>query len=1147
MSGDSSWRAVDRLARHGAERSRTRLSVRPALTLELGRGRHALVLLLRIRERGRAEVLRRVREPRSSSACPLVRHAESRPASSSAASAVRRSRRRRTPAAPAAEHCRPRCRAPPRLRPLRRPRRLHDAVGEPRRRGGARAALALLRDGRTLIERYGGTVEKFIGDAVMAVWGTPIATRGRRRARGACRRSTSSRPCRRSGTRSARLSSAREPASSPERPRSRSAPRARAWSPATSSTPHRASSRPPSPGTVLVGESTRRATEASIVYEDAGAHELKGKDEAGPALARASRRRRAARAPSSRRGSRRRSSVAIASCGSSRSSSTRRPTSGRRSSSRSPGSPASASHASSWEFEKYIDGLADDRLWHRGRCLSYGEGVAYWALAEMVRMRCASPRTRSRPRRARSCAPRSTEHLLDPEERALRRAAARHLLGSRKARPETRRTSSPPGASSSSGSPRPRPTVLVFEDMQWADSGLLDFLEYLLEWSRAHPLFVLVLARPELADKRPAWGGGKRSFASLYLEPLSPQAMDELLDGLVPGLPEDVRAGVLARAEGVPLYAVETVRMLLDRGLLVREGNALPADRADRRARGAGDAARAHRRSTRRAVDGGAAPRPGRSGAREDVHKAGLGVAHRARRDRPRAASRSARAQGGPRRSRQTPALPSAASTPSCRTSSATSPTRRCRSESARPNTSAPRSSSSPCRAPTKRRSSRWSRRTTSTPGTPPRRRGCRRHPLPSTRDARARRRASGVAGCQRRGATRIRARDRAHRRDPLVQADLHERAGLMAFTGARPEEAGTHFEAAIALFDQAGETHARARVEARLAQIMWDRGRLEEGLERMDRSYQELSQEEPDRRSRRRSQHNSDGSSSSPVATTSRWSASSPRSGLPRAWRSRRRSRRRSIPRRSCSSRTGGKLEGLALLRYALEVALEHDKPSAALRAYFNLADTLAPGRPLRGGRDDGSRRPRVRTARRQPLPGAPLPRPELRALRPGSSGMRCSRWLPQLPEELEAAGRRIGVCGEHLRHRQRPPGQRVDEASGWSPARRFRDLRSTHRSAPRHAMRPSPRSPRARRCERGASCREIALDTSDEMGLSRRSTSRSRSSRRSRLHSSSRDTATRRGACSPSSTSLPAGSRPQFLQAQALRFRARLVGLDG
>src|SRR5207244_7669821 len=91
--------------------------------------------------------------------------------------------------------------------------------------------------------------------------------------------------------------------------------------------------------------------------------------------------------------------------------------------------------------------------------------------------------------------------------------------------------------------------------------------------SRTHPLFVLALARPELADKRPSWGAGKRNFTSLYLEPLSPQAMEELLAGLVPGLPDELRQRILERAEGVPLYAVETVRMLLDRGVLAREGN----------------------------------------------------------------------------------------------------------------------------------------------------------------------------------------------------------------------------------------------------------------------------------------------------------------------------------------------------------------------------------------------------------------------------------------------------------------------------------------------------------------------------------------------------------------------------------------------
>ena len=108
--------------------------------------------------------------------------------------------------------------------------------------------------------------------------------------------------------------------------------------------------------------------------------------------------------------------------------------------------------------------------------------------------------------------------------------------------------------------------------MQWADASLLDFVEYLIEWSRDKPLFVVTLARPELLEKRPTWGAGHRNFTSLYLEPLSEQAMEDLLVGLVPGLPPSLRDQILERAEGVPLYAVETVRMLLDRGLLVQEG-----------------------------------------------------------------------------------------------------------------------------------------------------------------------------------------------------------------------------------------------------------------------------------------------------------------------------------------------------------------------------------------------------------------------------------------------------------------------------------------------------------------------------------------------------------------------------------------------
>src|SRR4029077_7898165 len=109
------------------------------------------------------------------------------------------------------------------------------------------------------------------------------------------------------------------------------------------------------------------------------------------------------------------------------------------------------------------------------------------------------------------------------------------------------------------------PVILVFEDLQWADSGLLDFIDYLLEWSSDFPIFILALGRRELTESRPAW-------PSVVLQPLSGEEMFELLAGLVPGLPRDLAAQIVDRAEGIPLYAVETVRMLLDHGLLAQEG-----------------------------------------------------------------------------------------------------------------------------------------------------------------------------------------------------------------------------------------------------------------------------------------------------------------------------------------------------------------------------------------------------------------------------------------------------------------------------------------------------------------------------------------------------------------------------------------------
>jgi tetratricopeptide (TPR) repeat protein len=226
-----------------------------------------------------------------------------------------------------------------------------------------------------------------------------------------------------------------------------------------------------------------------------------------------------------------------------------------------------------WEFYKYFDGLAQVVYWHRGRCPSYGEGVTYWALADMVRMRCRISEDEPSDTVMAKLADVLDAHIGDPDERAFVEPRVAHLLGVEGGARYEREDLFSAWRLFFERLADVYPTVLAFEDMQWADASLLDFVEHLLEWSRNSPLYVITAARPELVEKRPTWGAGKRNFTSLYLEPLPDAAMRDLLNGLVAGLPDSLADQILARSEGVPLYAVETVRMLLDRGHVVQQGS----------------------------------------------------------------------------------------------------------------------------------------------------------------------------------------------------------------------------------------------------------------------------------------------------------------------------------------------------------------------------------------------------------------------------------------------------------------------------------------------------------------------------------------------------------------------------------------------
>jgi predicted ATPase/class 3 adenylate cyclase len=423
---------------------------------------------------------------------------------------------------------------------------------------------------RKLIGLYGGTIEKFIGDAVMAVWGAPVAKEddAERAVRAALDLVAAvaalgeeagvgglqARAGVLSGEAAVTIGAAGQGMVAGDLVNTASRIQTAA-----------------APSAVLVGEATRRASEAAIAYVDAGSHELKGKIEPVPLW-------RAMRVVGGRGG-------ALKSVG------LEPPFVGRERELRmlkelfhATAEEARAHLLSvvgiagigksrlSWEFFKYLDGLSETALWHRGRCLSYGEGVTYWALADMVRMRAGILEGEEPDSALAKLRSTTGEYVLDEDERRWIEPRLAHLLGL-----EDRSSRDPDDLFGAwrlffERLSESQTVVMVFEDLQWADPTLLDFIEYLLDWARKHRLFILTLARPELSDRRPDWGGGKRGFTSLYLEPLPPEAMGALLAGLVPGLPDTLHAKILERAEGVPLYAVETVRMLLDRGLLVQEG-----------------------------------------------------------------------------------------------------------------------------------------------------------------------------------------------------------------------------------------------------------------------------------------------------------------------------------------------------------------------------------------------------------------------------------------------------------------------------------------------------------------------------------------------------------------------------------------------
>ena len=195
-----------------------------------------------------------------------------------------------------------------------------------------------------------------------------------------------------------------------------------------------------------------------------------------------------------------------------------------------------------------------------GRSLPYGEGVTYWPLAEMVK--CAAGIADDDPL---DVAIEKLRLFCEDEVVADLLGLASGVLEAVQAE----RSQQEIAWASREWAQRvaqEQPLVLVFEDIHWAEEPLLELIEHLVTWVREAPLLVITLARPELLDLRPGWGGGRVRATSIELEPLGPSESEELIDALGSTLDPSERQAVLAKTEGNPLFVEETVRMLAEEG-----------------------------------------------------------------------------------------------------------------------------------------------------------------------------------------------------------------------------------------------------------------------------------------------------------------------------------------------------------------------------------------------------------------------------------------------------------------------------------------------------------------------------------------------------------------------------------------------------
>jgi class 3 adenylate cyclase/tetratricopeptide (TPR) repeat protein len=217
------------------------------------------------------------------------------------------------------------------------------------------------------------------------------------------------------------------------------------------------------------------------------------------------------------------------------------------------------------EFFGFVDDRPETVFWRQGRCLPYGEGVTFWALGEVVKAQAGILASDGAVDAGKKLASATSALIADPAEREWIRTRLAPLMGL--ADPQTESTDRAETFSAwrrfLEAMASIRPLVLVLEDMHWADIAMLAFVEHVMEWATDLPILIICTARPELFDRDAGWGGGKRNWSTLSLAPLGEADAGELIAALLPPEASDeLQHLVIDRAGGNPLFAEEFVRML---------------------------------------------------------------------------------------------------------------------------------------------------------------------------------------------------------------------------------------------------------------------------------------------------------------------------------------------------------------------------------------------------------------------------------------------------------------------------------------------------------------------------------------------------------------------------------------------------------